>query len=112
MDAAEALDRFMVDGYPDERLFAETITSVINAAQQGGQRVRAFGEMVALLWASGERDATVRLEQMWNTVCHEKGLSLFCAYPRNGNAQDATRAFADICALHSHVIATRDNDRP
>lgn len=43
MDAAEALDRFMVDGYPDERLFAETITSVINAAQQGGQRVRAFG---------------------------------------------------------------------
>lgn len=68
--------------------------------------------MVALLWASGERDATVRLEQMWNTVCHEKGLSLFCAYPRNGNAQDATRAFADICALHSHVIATRDNDRP
>ena len=112
MDASEALELFMVDGYPDERLFAETITSIIDAAQRGGQRVRAFGEMVALLWANGERDATVRLEQMWNTVCHEKGLSLFCAYPCNGQAQDAARSLADICALHSHVTTTGGNYRP
>jgi hypothetical protein len=106
MDAREALDRFMRDGYPDDRLFAETITSTIDAAQKGGQRVRAFGEMVALLWAGGQRDATVRLEQMWNTVCHERGLSLFCAYPRIGRMQDTIDSLAEIRALHSHVVDT------
>ena len=104
MDAGAALDRFMVDGYPDERLFGETITALIDTAQKGGQRVRAFGEMVALLWANGQRDATIRLEQMWNNVCHEKGLSLFCAYPRIGRMQDAIDSLADIRALHSHVL--------
>ena len=106
MDAAEALSRFMVDGYPDDALFATTITAVIEQAQRGGQRVRAFGEMVALLWADGHRAGTVRLERLWNTLCHEKGLSLFCAYPLTGSTQDAMESLAEIRALHSHVIAT------
>jgi MEDS: MEthanogen/methylotroph, DcmR Sensory domain len=103
MDAREALDRFMVDGVPDEALFAATITRVIHTAQIGGRRVRAFGEMVALLWAEGRRGATVQLEQMWNTLCRENGLSLFCAYPRDA---DDANALVGIRALHSHVIAT------
>lgn len=43
---------------------------------------------------------------------NEKGLSLFCAHPCNGDTQEASRSLADICALHSHVTATRDSDRP
>ena len=104
MDAGEALDGFMVDGYPDDNLFADTITAMIDGAQKGGQRVRAFGEMVALLWAQDQREATIRLEQMWNNVCHEKGLSLFCAYPRIGPLRDAIDSLGDIRALHSHVV--------
>ena len=111
MDAAEALSRFMVDGQPDDALFHASIATVIDQAQQGGQRVRAFGEMVALLWANGMHSGTVRLEHLWNTLCRDKGLSLFCAYPRSGSVQDSIESMAEIRALHSHVVATGNNVR-
>lgn len=105
-DAAGALAGFMRDGYPDDDLFAEVITSVVDKAQAGGARVRAFGEMVALLWGAENRDATLRLEDMWNTLCRDRGLSLFCAYP--SSAERSQQTFSEIRALHSHVIDTQD----
>ena len=104
LDARAALDSFLVDGLPDDALFTEHIVGLIETAQVGGKRVRAFGEMVALLWAEGSRGATLRLEQMWNTLCRENGLSLFCAYPREADGKADN--FDEIRALHSHVITT------
>src|ERR1700732_4546422 len=49
--AEEALARFMVKQWPDDELFAHLVTELINRARAKGRRVRAFGEMVALLWA-------------------------------------------------------------
>jgi hypothetical protein len=106
MNARVALNSFLVEGFPDDALFDASITRVVEAAQAGGTRVRAFGEMVALLWADGARGATVRLEQMWNTLCLDKGLSLFCAYPRDANGH--SESLGEIRALHSHVITTRE----
>jgi hypothetical protein len=108
LDARDALDSFLVDGFPDDSLFAEHIIRLIETAQVGGKRVRAFGEMVALLWAEGSRGATLRLEQMWNTLCRENGLSLFCAYPRDADGEADN--FDEIRALHSHVITTREEN--
>lgn len=102
LDAAQVLDSFMVDGMPDQQRFDEAITARIEQAQQGGQHVRAFGEMVALLWTQGQREATLRLEQMWNGLCQQKQLSLFCAYPHGaGYSEDE---LATIHALHTHSL--------
>ena len=102
IDASAALAGFMRDGCVDESLFKETVVATIEAAQAGGRRVRAFGEMVALLWASGDRASTRRLEQLWNSVCRDRKLSLLCAYPRHQPESDP--AILEICALHSHVF--------
>ena len=103
LDAAQALAGFMRDGHPDAALFNDTIVAMIDHAQAGGRRVRAFGEMVALLWANGDRDATRELEELWNTVCRDKQLSLLCAYPRQ--QPHADEGLQEMCALHSHVLA-------
>ena len=42
---------------------------------------RAFGEMVALLWAQGKRDAALRLEALWNDLAKRMSFALCCAYP-------------------------------
>jgi hypothetical protein len=102
IDASAALAGFMRDGCVDESLFNETVVAAIEAAQAGGRRVRAFGEMVALLWASGDRASTRRLEQLWNSVCRDRKLSLLCAYPRHQPESDP--AILEICALHSQVF--------
>lgn len=103
LDAADTLSRFMRDGWPDEERFSATIREVL-AQAAAGRRVRAFGEMVALLWGRGENGATVRLEHLWNEFCRSHALALFCAYPRIGATRDLDASLAEVCALHSRVV--------
>jgi MEDS: MEthanogen/methylotroph, DcmR Sensory domain len=103
-EAESALSKFMVDGWPDENLFAEFVKELITRAGKNGRRVRAFGEMVALLWAHGNNGATVRLEHIWHRFCTEYAFSLFCAYPRIGFTQDVAASIQEICAAHSKIV--------
>jgi signal transduction histidine kinase len=61
--------------------------------------------MVALLWANGQADAAIKLEQLWNDLARQHAFSLRCAYPITG-FRDATHAdhFLKICSEHSAVI--------
>lgn len=105
LDAATTLSRFMVNGWPDAGLFHGVVDEIIGDARREGRKVRAFGEMVALLWAQGHQGATVQLEHLWNEVCGSEGLALFCAYPRIGATRDLGDSLAEVCALHSRVLA-------
>lgn len=104
LDADETLAKFMRNDWPDERLFREEISGVLWRARSQGRRVRAFGEMVALLWARGLSGATVRLEHLWNYFCEKEKLPLFCAYPKSGFTQDSGASMRDICAAHTKCI--------
>lgn len=104
LDAAETLSRFMIDDWPDEQRFKETVSGLLSRAGAHGRRVRAFGEMVALLWAQGHCGATVRLEYLWNRFCEDEGFSLLCAYPKSGFTADAADSIRQICDAHSHVV--------
>src|SRR6266850_444438 len=104
LEAQETLSKFMVDGWPDENLFEQLIFQLLARARGSGRRVRAFGEMVALLWAHGHNGATVRLESLWHSICQREAFSLFCAYPRSGFTQDTESSIQEICAVHSKVL--------
>jgi hypothetical protein len=104
LDAEHTLSLFMRDGWPDEPLFSEVIHGLLARTQGRGRRVRAFGEMVALLWAQGHGGATVRLEHLWHGICREQSFALFCAYPKSGFTQDATISIQEICNAHSKTL--------
>jgi hypothetical protein len=101
LDAGETLRRFMIDGWPDDALFQQMISELLGRARKDNRKVRAFGEMVALMWADGHCDATVRLEEMWSRLCQHEAFSLFCAYPKTGFAENITAAMKHICLSHS-----------
>jgi len=103
--AGETLERFMVRGWPDEDRFVDVVAGILTRARGDGRKVRAFGEMVALLWAQGNVAATVRLEFLWQKLCQAEGFSLFCAYPKAGFTRDLSDSITEICAAHSRVIA-------
>jgi hypothetical protein len=105
LDAADTLATFMVDGWPDEERFRNVVASLLARAGAGNRRVRAFGEMVALLWAEGQCGATVRLEYLWHRFCEQEGFSLLCAYPKSGFTADAAESIRQICDAHSHVVS-------
>ena len=106
MDAKATLGQFMANGMPDEEQFERVMAEVLARARRNGRNVRAFGEMVALLWAAGNANATVRLEQLWDVFCKRESLPLFCAYPKAAFADDgAAKSLAAICSAHSRLIS-------
>jgi len=107
LDAAATLSQFMIDGEPSPVRFAEVLGSIITRAANGRRhvRIRIFGEMVALLWADGNRAAAIRLEELWNDLASTYSFSLFCAYPMQGfGGEEYQGEFTEICQQHSQVI--------
>ena len=105
LDAKEMLDRFMVRGSPDWKLFNDSIGDVVRQALRAGRRLRAFGEMVALLWEDGQGPAAIQLEVLWNDLAKDHSFTLFCAYPTRAFRQAADGiSLAHICEAHTRVI--------
>jgi hypothetical protein len=95
----------MRSGAPDESLFVQVVGAVLARAGGRYEGVRAFGEMVALLWLEGKPEAARRLEQLWNMLSVVHRFSLFCAYPSSPFFASSTEEqFHGICDEHSHVI--------
>ena len=104
MVAEDALARFMRNGWPDERLFADVVFELIARARGDGRNVRAFGEMVAVLWGRGDHAATVHLEHLWHGLCNTQAFSLLCSYPKAGFTQDPSDSVRAICEAHSRLL--------
>jgi hypothetical protein len=105
LDADQTLAAFMVDGMPDPALFMETIVPVIEQACRGRKDcvVRAYGEMVDVLWKAGQTVASTRLEMLWNNLAASHMFSLLCGYAMGNFYKDA--AVEEICSHHSHVVS-------
>ena len=68
LDARDTLHALMPGGRLDPGCFERVIGDVITRAGQAGQPVRAYGEMVSLLWDCGLVNAAVELEEMWDRM--------------------------------------------
>jgi PAS domain-containing protein len=110
LDAAETLAQFMVGGGPDKDKFENTIGALVRQAESSlkpGHRLVVFGEMVALLWAEGKRDATVRLEELWNDLAERHSFNLLCGYPISAfDRLEHRQLFFSICGEHTDVNPT------
>jgi hypothetical protein len=105
LDAEETLGAFMVDGHPDRHLFEEQIGGIIEQMLRGRSHavLRAYGEMVDVLWKQGRPDAAIELEILWNQLLAKYDFSLLCGYSM-GNFYKEPRRFQDVCEQHTHVV--------
>lgn len=106
-DARKTLSSFMIGALPDPVRFRLRIGEVIE--QLCGRRkpcpVRAYGEMVDLLWQDGNADGAIKLEILWNQLATTYEFSLLCGYAV-GHFYKETRdpRYQDVCDQHSHVM--------
>jgi anti-sigma regulatory factor (Ser/Thr protein kinase) len=102
-EAAATLAAFYRDGVIDPDGFDRTIGALVRDTAAKGA-VRAFGEMVALLWADGAVPAAIELEALWCDLRSVESFSLLCAYPSGVVLDDPRHSpINDVCALHSEV---------
>jgi hypothetical protein len=112
LDAEETLARFMSDGQPRWKAFHEVIGGLIAELRLQYRSVRAYGEMVDVLWQRGEQDAAVRLEEHWNELTRLQTFSLLCAYRiDNLDSKAYGGPMERVCKTHTHLIPARDYAR-
>jgi MEDS: MEthanogen/methylotroph, DcmR Sensory domain/Histidine kinase-like ATPase domain len=106
LDAASTLAMLMCDGKIDREAFQEVIGGVMRrTAAASGRAVRAYGEMVSLLWDDGNVLAALELEALWNELGRELPFTLFCSYPATSVAgSEHAQALHHVCHLHSSVL--------
>jgi hypothetical protein len=104
VDAKEMLAKFMVDGQPDANLFLEHATQALEQLCRGRKdcTVRAYGEMVDLLWKEDRDVAAIVLEMLWNKLAASASFSLLCGYAMGNFYKDAS--VVDICSQHTHAF--------
>jgi DcmR-like sensory protein len=107
LDAAATLNRFLSNGVPDAERFGSAVGEALRTVQSnaGPTGVRAYGEMVGLLWKSGNTAAATRLEELWNGLLKASDVRLFCAYPIDVFSPDFQVSNLDalLCA-HTHLL--------
>lgn len=92
LDAHETLAQLFVEGHLSPTVFVTLLGNTIIRArgEDGGRRVRAFGEMVALLWSEGRQETALELEELWNDLARSISFALICAYPTRAIVTDDT----------------------
>ena len=107
LDAQKTLDRFMSNGQPDWDRFESAISNAIRPlqARASTHQVRAYGEMVGILWQADMKSAAIRLEQFWNRLIESTGCHLFCGYPIDiFDPECQTSEVQQLLCAHTHLL--------
>jgi signal transduction histidine kinase len=114
IDASTMLAQFMVGSMPDPDRFRQVLSKTLSSMleEHPGARIRAFGEMVDILWRDGNSNAAIRLEELWNEVAISRDFALLCAYVM-GNFQKASdnAPLFELRGLHDRVLLP-ESDAP
>jgi hypothetical protein len=60
--------------------------------------------MAGLMMEQGEFQATLRVEQLWNEVCRERDVTLFCACSSACLPADSPAVLQDLYAAHDWIL--------
>jgi DcmR-like sensory protein len=108
LDARATLDQLLRDGRPDQARFNAVVGERLReiGGRSGSGKVRAFGEMVSLLWSEERYAEAELLEELWNGLLAGSQYSLFCAYRIDlfGPRADPVR-LSPIVEAHTHLFA-------
>ena len=114
MDANETLERFMLDDGPNADAFDCSVGNLIRdllTKRSTYTLIRAYGEMVDVLWKAGKTDAAIRLEILWNQLADRHGFALLCGYSM-GNFYKQPDRFEEVCRQHAHVVPPNPSVMP
>ncbi|HEY6835671.1 MAG TPA: MEDS domain-containing protein [Gaiellaceae bacterium] len=105
-DAEELLGKVMEGELPSAARFERVVGGIVDAvsARGSGRTIRAFGEMVDVLWRRGEHRAALALEELWNDLAQTRSFALLCGYGLDIFELAVQReALPEVIRLHSHA---------
>jgi hypothetical protein len=111
-DAQETLAQFMVGGQPEWLRFESVVRAAMRQVnpRSGAEGLRAYGEMVGVLWKARQFAPAIRLEQFWNKLLEQSSFSLYCAYAIDVFGKEFDVGNLDgVLSTHTHLIPAQPN---
>ena len=105
LDAHKILSQLRISGSPERDRVAAVFGAQLARAAGGlaNKTVRAYGEIVDILWQDGRTQAALDLEALWNGLARRHRFALLCGY-RAESSCTQDESFQAICDQHTHVI--------
>ena len=113
LDAHDMLVRFMIEGKPNARLFDSCVGQLVRDLLGAGQSrgLRAYGEMVGVLWLNGQFSAAMAVEELWNDLMQRTSFSLLCGYPIDIFDPSFHRCDVDaVMCSHAQLVSEGSGD--
>lgn len=112
LDAEATLRGLMVDDLPDRERFEAGVAAAVTGKLERWPEVRAYGEVVDLLWQDGRQAAALALEGLWNGLLARRPFALLCGYAIDP-LSDASYGgpLERVCGVHSHLVHEPDARR-
>lgn len=103
-DAGRMLQQIMRNGEPDANMFVQNIGPFIEklTAAQTGNPIVVYGEVVDLLWRSGQAQQAAAVEALWNKLIMRPGIRMLCGYSMDPFFRQAVHLPA-LVAEHSRI---------
>jgi DNA-binding NarL/FixJ family response regulator len=103
LDVAETLSTFMVNDLPDPVRFFKVVGDLIAAAAQATagelSRVAICGECASILWAQGNADAAIQVEQLCNQLTKRYEMDILCGFSLSSfYREEDKQVFQRICS--------------
>jgi DNA-binding NarL/FixJ family response regulator len=107
-DSAEGLAQVMRDRRPDQDSVAEIINGLERSraafVEEPQGRLTIVGDLTVSLCRSGNVEAAIELEQIWDGLTRPLRFFTLCAYPVECFGHESLREpFAGVCAEHTAV---------
>jgi DNA-binding NarL/FixJ family response regulator len=102
LDVADTLSTFMGDDLPDPARFFRVVGDLIGSAAWATagdeSRVTICGECASILWAQGNADAAIQVEQLCNQLTKQYGIDILCGFSLSSfYREEDMQVFQKIC---------------
>lgn len=104
LDAHKTLEKFIRNDLIDYFLFFNLMNEVLEKITSNFPKIRAYGEMVDILYKTRDIDITLELESLWSEVSLHHKFSLLCGYTAE-NFRGRHYHIKQICSSHTHLIS-------
>jgi diguanylate cyclase (GGDEF)-like protein/PAS domain S-box-containing protein len=104
LDAEATLRSFLAGSSPDAGRFHAVTSAALVSVGAGRRPVRAYGEMVGILWNDRNVLGALQLEGLWEQLRGEVTFSLLCGYRVDRDDPIGTAALAEACHLHHRTV--------
>jgi CheY-like chemotaxis protein len=101
LDVADILSAFMVNDLPDPVRFFRVVGDLIATGAAAGEhsRVAICGECGSTLWAQGNADGAIQVEQLCNQLTKRYGMNVLCGFSLSSSYREEDKeVFQKICA--------------